>query len=94
MNSKVKTQLVLPKDLLDAVKKVAGARKRSQFIAEATQEKLARLRFEEAFKEAAGAWSDEKHPELRTLRDVQQYVRNLRAEAHKRVERLKKYDRG
>ncbi len=90
---KRKTQLILPRDLLEDVKKVAGSRKRSQFIAEATQEKLARLRFEEAFKEAAGAWSEEKHPELKTLSDVRAYVRNLRAGAPARLERLTKYRR-
>lgn len=87
---KVKTQFVFPQDLLKTLDGVVGARKRSQFVVEATKEKLNRIRFEKALKEAIGSWTDENHPELKTDEDVKRYIRNLRIGATRRLEKVKK----
>lgn len=94
MKDKIKTHLVLPRDLVLAVKKAAGARKQSEFIAQAAKEKLERMRFALAFKEAIGAWKEESHPDLKKETDVRKYVRRVREGAIKRSKRLEKYRRG
>ena len=84
---KTKTHLVLPRDILEQVDQIAGKRKRSLFIAQATQEKLERERFVRVLEGTKGAWSDKNHPELRTGRDIEKYVREKRETYHKRVKR-------
>jgi len=83
-----KTHLVFPRELLETIDKFIGKRKRSQFVVEATKEKLARERFAKALKEAAGCWTDENHPDLMTKRDVDRYVRRLRKSWRKRLKRI------
>ncbi len=82
---KTKAHLVIPGEILEEVDKIAGKRRRSLFIAEATQEKLERERILKTLDETAGAWSDKSHPELKTARDVEQYVREKRRSYRKRV---------
>ena len=82
---KTKAHLVIPGEILEEVDKIAGKRRRSLFIAEATQEKLERERFLKTLDETAGAWSDKSHPEFKTARDVEQYVREKRRSYRKRV---------
>ena len=72
---KTKAHLVIPHDLLEEVDQIAGKRKRSLFIAEATREKLQKERFLKTLEETQGAWSDKNHPELKTARDMEQFVR-------------------
>jgi len=84
---KTKAHLVLPGDLLKEVDQIAGKRKRSLFIAQATEEKLERERFLKVLDETKGAWSDANHPELRTTRDIEKYVREKRQSYHKRLKR-------
>jgi hypothetical protein len=75
---KKKAHLVIPLEILEEVDKVAGKRKRSLFIADATREKLERERFLEALAETRGAWSDKDHPELKTAAGVTRFVREKR----------------
>ena len=84
---KTKAHLVLPRELLEAVDQIAGKRRRSLFIAQATQEKLARERFLKVLEEAEGAWSDKNHPELRTSKDVERYVREKRQSYRRQLKR-------
>jgi hypothetical protein len=74
----VRTNLLLPKELVDEVDRFAGPRGRSRYVAEALEARLARDRRWEAFREAAGAWKD--HPLFPTSEAVQEWVRQLRAE--------------
>jgi len=83
-----KTHLVFPRELLEMIDKFVGKRKRSQFVVEATKEKLARERFASILKKAAGCWTDKNHPELKTKRDVERYVRRLRKSADKRLKEI------
>ena len=85
---KMKAHLVLPQDILEEVDQIAGKRKRSLFIAEATREKLQRERFLRTLEETQGAWSDKNHPELKTARDMEQFVSDKRQSYRKRLKRI------
>jgi len=53
-------------------------RERNRFIVEATEKELKRRRLLKALRDSAGAWSDEDHPDLMTVEDVNRYIRRLR----------------
>ncbi|MBM4333443.1 MAG: hypothetical protein FJ117_19860 [Deltaproteobacteria bacterium] len=86
---KTKAHLVLPREILEAVDQIAGKRRRSLFIAQATQEKLARERFLKVLEETEGAWRDKNHPELRTGKDVERYVREKRQSYRRDLKRAR-----
>ena len=74
----VRTNLMLPKDLVDEVDLFAGPRGRSRYVAEALEARLKRDRLREAMESTAGAWKD--RPEFATSEMVVDWVRALRAE--------------
>ena len=80
-----RTNVILPEELVEEVDRVAGKRKRSRFIAEAIEEKLARIKFEAVLAQAAGAWSDGNHPELKTQKDINRYLERLRRSTDERL---------
>jgi hypothetical protein len=83
----VRTNVMLPADLLKEIDRVAGARRRSAFLVEAAHEKLSRLRFDRAVARGFGAWKDKEHPELRTDTDHVRYLTRIRASTTARVRR-------
>ncbi len=86
---KSKAHLVIPQDILKEVDKIAGKRRRSLFIAEATRERLDREKFLKALEETGGAWTDEQHPDLRTRRDMERYIGEKRHSYRKRLRKAK-----
>jgi metal-responsive CopG/Arc/MetJ family transcriptional regulator len=80
-----KAHLAIPEDLIAEVDRVAGKRRRSLFIVEATREKLAKERFMKVLEETSGAWSDKNHPELTTAKSMEQYIREKRRPYGKRL---------
>lgn len=82
---KSKAHLVIPTEILEEVDKIAGKKKRSLFIAEATREKLEKERFLKTLEETHGVWTDQNHPELRTNKDMERYVREKRQSYRKRM---------
>lgn len=80
-----RTNVMLPDDLLRQIARVAGARRRSAFLATAAQEKLARIRFERAAARAFGSWTDSEHPDLMTDADMDRYRRRFRATTNRRL---------
>ncbi|HEY3162835.1 MAG TPA: hypothetical protein VGJ71_00670 [Candidatus Limnocylindrales bacterium] len=76
----VRTNLLLPKDLVDEVDHFAGERGRSRYVAEALRARLKRDRLKEAINRTAGAWSAENYPEFATAEQVVEWVRARRAE--------------
>lgn len=80
-----RTNIILPEELVEEVDRVAGKRKRSWFIAQAIQGKLAKIKFEQALAQAAGAWSDENHPDLRTQADINRYLKGVRQTTNERI---------
>jgi len=85
---KTKAHLVFPEEILDAVDEVAGKRKRSLFIVEATQEKLERERFLKALEGTKGVWTANRHPKLKTKRDLERYLGEKRRSYRKRLQRM------
>lgn len=90
----IRTNVILPVDLVREIDRVAGARRRSRFLAEAAQEKLARGRFDRAAARAFGAWTDENHPNLRTDADMRKYLKRARASTGARIRRRLSRGRG
>lgn len=84
-DEKVKAHLVLPRKLLSEMDKFVSPRRRSEFVAEAAWEKLERLRLVRALERAAGAWSDENHPELTSPAAVKRYLRQIRSQTARRL---------
>ena len=85
---KTKAHLVIPHDLLEEVDQIAGKRKRSLFIAEATREKLQKERFLKTLDETQGAWSDKNHPDLKKARNMEQFISGKRQSYRKRLKRI------
>ncbi len=79
-----KAHLVIPRDVLEEVDRIAGRRRRSSFIAQATREKLEREKFLRVLEDTGGAWSDSHHPELASDRDIDRYVREKRQSYRRR----------
>lgn len=74
----VRTNLLLPEDVVEALDRVAGPRGRSRYVAEAVRERVRRDERIAAIKEAAGSWKD--HPLFPTSEAVLDWVRAGRAE--------------
>jgi len=82
MSSETKRiNVTFPVSLLEELKERIPKRKRNQFIVETIERELRRIRLQRSLREAAGAWSDEDHPDLKTAEDIDRYVRNLRESA-------------
>jgi len=54
---KIKTHVVFSAELLKAIDKSVGGRKRSRFIVEAAKEKLEELKFQKALDDNCLSWS-------------------------------------
>jgi metal-responsive CopG/Arc/MetJ family transcriptional regulator len=76
----VRTNLLLPKDLVDEVDHFAGERGRSRYVAEALRARLKRDRFHEAIAQTAGVLRAEDYPEWSTSEKVAEWVRARRSE--------------
>ncbi|MEO6295343.1 MAG: hypothetical protein ABIP01_01550 [Candidatus Limnocylindria bacterium] len=74
----VRTNLLLPKELVDDVDHYAGPRGRSRYVAQALTERVRRDRLREVVLATAGAWKD--HPLFPTSEAVVEWVRERRAE--------------
>lgn len=76
----VRTHVVLPKELVDAIDRLVGHRRRSSFLAEAVEEKLDRERLGKALTATSGFLAAEFHPEWETPEIVSAWVRELRSD--------------
>jgi predicted DNA-binding protein len=76
----VRTNLMLPEELVNEVDHFAGPRGRSRYVTEALEAKLKRDRLREAIEATAGAWKD--HPLFPTDESVVEWVREGRRSAH------------
>jgi hypothetical protein len=73
--------VTFPVTLLAELRNYVPRQERNNFIVKAIEKELHRLRLSRALRESAGAWSDEDHPDLMTVEDVNRYVRRLRETA-------------
>ncbi len=76
----VRTNLLLPKELVEELDEVAGPRGRSRFVAEAVAYKLHREKLRRAFDRSFGVLRNEDYPHWDTSEKVVEWVRELRAE--------------
>lgn len=74
----VRTNLLLPADLVDQLDRVAGPRGRSRYVAAAVRDRLLRDQRIADIRAAAGIWRD--HPLFPTSEAVVEWVRELRRE--------------
>jgi metal-responsive CopG/Arc/MetJ family transcriptional regulator len=77
-----RTHIVIPEDLAAAIDEVAGKRGRSQFLIQSARREISRYRMIRAISQAAGAWKDADHPELR--RGADRHVAKMRRDAEHR----------
>jgi hypothetical protein len=76
----VRTNLMLPPELVAEVDRIAGPRNRSRYVAEAVNARLRRDRLKEVWDRSFGILKTEDHPEWATSEMVVEWVRALRAE--------------
>ena len=81
----VRTTVVLPAKTAAKLRELVPARKRSEFIADAVDQRLMKLIFQKGRELSFGAWSDEDYPHLSTHSDVQIYISELRSADQWRV---------
>ena len=80
-----RTHVVIPEPLVTEIDQLVGKRGRSQFLTQAAERELRRLRQIRALENIAGAWKDSDHPELRG--GAASWVRDLRKESDRRLRR-------
>lgn len=88
MSKKVKAHITLPANILVTIDRLTGKRGRSKFMVEAAEEKIAKEKFLKALKGSAGAWKDENHPKLSSIKNINRLVRAMREETAQRLKRL------
>ena len=74
-----KITVTVPSELLDRLSGQVAARKRSDFIVAAIEEQLDLTEQLAVIEEAAGAWTEKSHPELRTPADIDRWLAELRS---------------
>lgn len=80
MRMNVRTNLLLPADLVEELDQVAGPRNRSRFVSDAVRYKLRRERLRQAWAKSFGILKAEDYPHWATSEQVVEWVRELRAE--------------
>ena len=85
-----RTHVILPSCLIEQVDRRVGPRKRSQFIAEAIEEKLNREGRLEAFERIAGSLKDVDTPGWNTPEETDAWVRALRTGDEETLRRLER----
>lgn len=76
----VRTNLLLPAELVRELDEIAGPRNRSRFVADAVSYKLRREKLRRAFEAARGILKPEDYPHWDTPEKVVEWVREMRAE--------------
>ncbi len=76
----VRTNLMLPPELVAEVDRIAGPRNRSRYVAEAVAARVRRDHLKEVWDRSFGILKTEDHPEWATSEMVVEWVRALRAE--------------
>ncbi len=77
-NQAQKITVTVPVALLERLAEYVPARKRSTFIVQAIEDRLAIEEQLAVLEETAGAWSDENHPDLDSVEAVERWICDLR----------------
>jgi metal-responsive CopG/Arc/MetJ family transcriptional regulator len=78
-----RTHIIIPEPLVSEIDRLVGKRGRSEFLAQAAEKELRRLQQIRALENAAGAWKDKDHPELKA--GAMQWVKELRKQSERRL---------
>lgn len=89
-SNRYRLNVSFPSEVLEELKKTVPSGERSQLIVQATQKELKKRRLLLALKEAAGAWRDENHPELKTVDNIHHWLNQLRTPTEQRLSDLGK----
>lgn len=84
---RVRTHIIIPADLVSSVDKLVGKRRRSEFVAAAVAEKLARIRLATAARRAVGSLRDVPIPGWETSAEAAEWVRASRRRDEERLAR-------
>ena len=79
----MRTHVILPDDLVEAVDRLVGKRQRSAFITEALRERVRREGLLRALKESAGILKEEDYPHWATPEKVARWVREIRRQGER-----------
>ncbi|MGI8969695.1 MAG: hypothetical protein ACR2HB_03105 [Dehalococcoidia bacterium] len=74
MRETIRTHVVIPKELLEAIDGVVGSRKRSDFVVDALQEELSRERRAKALRETTRVLDVTNYPEWETPEKISEWV--------------------
>ena len=85
---RMRMNVVFPDDLMQELRGTVPPGKRTEFVVEATRDRLVRQRQREGLLAAAGAWSDESEACLDTPEGVRRFLDEMRAGDREREERL------
>ena len=80
-----RTHITLPEEVRADLDRLVEKRSRSRFIADAVRQALLIARQNEALRQAAGAWKDKDHPELKA--GAAAWVRKQRRESEARFKK-------
>ena len=78
-----RTHIVIPEPLVSEIDRLVGKRRRSEFLTQAAEKELRRLRQIRALEGIAGVWKDTDHPELKA--GAARWVKELRKENERRL---------
>lgn len=75
-----RVNVTFPVEVLESLEKLLAPRQRNRFIVQATERALRDIRVDRALNALLDepAWTDENHPDLMSVDDVDRYVRKLR----------------
>ncbi len=74
----VRTTVVLPVETAEKLRELIPARKRSEFVTDAIEQRLMQIAYKQGRELSFGAWSDKDYPHLCTDDDVRRYIAGLR----------------
>lgn len=83
----MRTHVILRDELVEEIDRLVGKRKRSKFMEEAIEERLRREALAAALEKTAGMFKAEVPPEWDTPQKVSDWVKQLRVEETKRLEK-------
>jgi metal-responsive CopG/Arc/MetJ family transcriptional regulator len=78
-----RAHIVIPESLVSEIDRLVGKRSRSEFLTQAAEKELRRLRQIRALENVAGTWKDKNHPELKA--GANQWIKELRKESERRL---------
>jgi hypothetical protein len=83
----MRTHVIMPKALVEAIDRLVGRRSRSKFVTEAAENEVRRLKLAEAAEKAGGSLANVDVPGWETPESTAQWVRASRQADQEHVDR-------